>query len=359
MIFSDFESQSLNPSGDFPRRVEIGEILFNNSKSKVLSPINGIAYHDSNQSFISLRIDGELNFKPRYERTEFSLLELKNKLNQLGIISLDFENQPLADLLDEFKGSKDTHIVLAPIISEGTYDYKQLLISKFKPELETFKKNLEKSFPNTKILDFLNDKKTDYNYPDGIYKFFLKKYCGIELTNIPDHKKVLYLGPETIYHLLQGIYYNIPFHERIVGIGLLNKRGKLEGETKYFKIKNGTNLTEFFKNFSSNYNYKYITVNSLYKKKEVFDIGKEFIYNIYKYNYFYICETKSTNNSENLCIECGDCNYYCPVDANPRSLLDKDILNFDKNSCLECGLCTVFCPANIDFQTRIKSIKVS
>jgi ferredoxin-like protein FixX len=353
LIFSDIESQSLNPSGIFPRRVEIGEVLYTDFNYKILSPINGIAYLDANQKKISLQIDGELNFKPKYERKEFSLLELKNKLNQLGIVTLDFKNQPFSDLLDEFRGSKETHIVLAPIVIEGNYDYKQLLTSKFKPELESFKRNLEKTFPNTKILDFLNDKKIDYRYPEGFYKLFLKKYCDIPISSTYDHTKILYIGPETLYHIIQGIYYNIPFHERIVGIGLLNKNGKLEGETRFFKIKNGTNLTEFFKNFNLNNNYKYVTVNSLYKKEEVIEIGNEFIFNIYKYKYLYICENKSLNSSETICIECGDCNYFCPVEAKPKALLDKDTSEFLTKECLECGLCSVFCPAHIDFQTRI------
>ncbi len=357
LIFSEFDSQTLKPSGSFPRRVEIGEVLYSNADTKILCPINGIAYLDPDQKKISLKLDGELNFKSKYEKKDFSLLELKEKLNHLGIVSLDFDNEPFSFLIDEFKGSKDTNIIFAPIVAEGTYDYKQLLLTKFKPELDAFKRNLEKSFPNTKILDFLTDKKIEYNYPEGLYKLFLKKYCNITTNNPKDFKEILYIGPETLYHILQGIYYNIPFHSRIVGIGILNKGGKLEGETIFYNIKNGTNLSDFFKSFQINYNYKYVTVNSLYKKEEVIEIGQDFIFNIYKYNYFYLCETKSNNSSESLCIECGDCDYYCPVDANPRVLLNKDPSRFLKTDCLECGLCSVFCPSHIDFQTRIRNHK--
>jgi Na+-translocating ferredoxin:NAD+ oxidoreductase RnfC subunit len=148
------------------------------------------------------------------------------------------------------------------------------------------------------------------------------------------------------------LYYNSPFHERLVSVNILNKKGKFEGDTKYFNIKNGTNLGNFLQYFKNK--YKYFTINSLYNKQPALEIGEDFIFNIYNHSSFYICETKNSSVTEGICIDCGDCNYYCPVNANPKSLLNININDFKKDLCVNCGICTVFCPANIDFQFRIE-----
>ncbi len=357
LLFSKFYSHNLSPVGDFPRRVSIGELLYKDSINKILSPINGLAFLNQKENNISLRIDGELNFKPKYERKEFNINEIKTRLNDLGVVSLDFKCEPITKYLEEFSGSNGSLIVFPPITSEGNFDYKSLILSKFKPEFDTFKKSIEKAFPNGKILDFLIEKKINYKYPDGLYELFLKKYCNITKSNLMNHNNILYIGPETLYYIIQALYYNSPFHERLVSVSILNKKGKFEGDTKYFNIKNGTNLTNFFKFFKEKYRYKYLTLNSLYNKQPVLEIGEEFIYNIYNHSNFYICETKNSSIKEGICIECGECNYYCPVNANPQALLNINKSEFNKDNCVNCGICTVFCPANIDFQSRIENIR--
>jgi len=354
LLFSKFHSRNLSPVGDFPRRVNIGELLYQDSSNKVLSPINGLAFLNSQDNNISLRIDGELNFKPKYERKEFNINEIKSKLNELGVVSLDFNCEPFSKFVEEFAGSSESLIVFSPITAEGNYDYKSVILSKYKPEFDTFKKSMEKTFPNSKVLDFLVEKKVSYKYPDGLYNLFLKKYCNITQPKFISHKNILYIGPETLYYLLQALYYNSPFHERLVSVNILNKKGKFEGDAKYFTIKNGTNLSNFLQYFKDKYRYKFFTINSLYNKQPVLEIGEDFIYSIYNHSSFYICEAKNTSVNEGICIDCGDCNYYCPVNANPKALLNININDFKKDDCINCGICTVFCPANIDFQFRIE-----
>ncbi|NBU97084.1 MAG: hypothetical protein EBS19_02535, partial [Spirochaetia bacterium] len=315
LLFSKFHSRNLSPVGDFPRRVNIGELLYQDSSNKVLSPINGLAFLNSQDNNISLRIDGELNFKPKYERKEFNINEIKSKLNELGVVSLDFNCEPFSKFVEEFAGSSESLIVFSPITAEGNYDYKSVILSKYKPEFDTFKKSMEKTFPNSKVLDFLVEKKVSYKYPDGLYNLFLKKYCNITQPKFISHKNILYIGPETLYYLLQALYYNSPFHERLVSVNILNKKGKFEGDAKYFTIKNGTNLSNFLQYFKDKYRYKFFTINSLYNKQPVLEIGEDFIYSIYNHSSFYICEAKNTSVNEGICIDCGDCNYYCPVNA--------------------------------------------
>ena len=354
LLFSKFHSRNLSPVGDFPRRVNIGELLYQDSSNRILSPINGLAFLNSQENNISLRIDGELNFKPKYEKKEYNINDIKSKLNDLGVVSLDFNCEPFSKFLEEFSGSRESLVVFSPITAEGNYDYKSVILSKYKPEFDTFKKSIEKTFPNSRVLDFLVEKKVSYKYPDGLYELFIKKYCNVTQASFITHKNILYIGPETLYYILQALYYNFPFHERLVSVNILNKKGKFEGDSKYFNIKNGTNLSNFLLYFKNKYKYNYFTINSLYSKQPALEIGEDFIYNIYNHSSFYICETKNSSTTEGICIDCGDCNYYCPVNANPKALLNVNINDFKKDICVNCGICTVFCPANIDFQFRIE-----
>lgn len=345
--------QRLPVHGVFPRRVIIGEPLFKNGANQILSPINGIAILEPNEDGVSLRIDGHLHFKPNYQRKEFSKNEIKEKITELGIVSFDFPGQLISYYLDSFSGSEDSTIVLAPICSENQIDFKSILLNQYKPELEILKKNLETLFPKSRVMDFLIEKKVNYKYPDGFYKLFLKKYCNIHVNSY-DHNKILFLGPESIFYLVQALYYGIPFHERNVSINIINSSGKLDGQPRYFRIKNGTDLSDFFSTFKEKYNYKYFTINSIYTMNPIFNISDKFIFDIYQHHTFYLSISQIEKSSESMCIDCGDCDYYCPVDAKPRSLLLKNSKEFNNENCIECGLCTIFCPSKIDFQTRIK-----
>lgn len=355
LVYSSFFDKKLPPYGSYPRRVTIGESLFQKDKLKILSPINGIAYLSPEGESVQLRIDGNLNHKPKYVRRDLSLMEIKDLLDEYGVVSLDFPGELLSFFFEQFKEGKDSSIILAPLCSESEIDFKSILLNQYKPELESLKKNLENIFPNSKIYDFLTGKKIAFKYPDGIYKLFLKKYCNI-ITNETEHNKILYLGPETIFHAIQALYYNVPFHERNVSVQLITKSGKLDGQPKYFKIKNGTDLSEFLETFKNKYNYNFFTINTMYLSQPTYNISEKFIFNIYQHHTIFLFPTPFLNSTEGMCIDCGDCNYYCPVNADPLYLLMKNQSMFKKDECVECGLCSVFCPSKIDFHQRIKNV---
>lgn len=346
-------------SGDFPRRIEIGEVLLRNGDFRVLSPVNGIASYDSEKVALNLRIDGELNYKPIFDKKEYTFLELKSKLDAKGMVSLDFPPTNISKLLDSFSAKEGSRVVLAPFTQENFIDYRSKILDKYRVEFDAFKSVLSKIFHKSEILDFITDKKgiESYSYPEGKPRYFLYKYCGEEMmTEIPTDR-ILYLGPETIYHILLAIYHNIPLHERIVSVTIINRKGLLEGESKIYRIKNGTNLTEFLGMVNQQYGYKYFTINSFYEKHPVYEIGAEFIFDLYKHHSLIICEQMLSGKQELICIDCNDCSYFCPVSANPRALLDKDNSDFNKGNCIDCGLCAVFCPSHIDFSSKILAVK--
>lgn len=345
--------------GDFPRRVSIGDLLLKSGDLKVFSPINGIVSFDSSRNSLFLRIDGNLFPKFEFQKREYTFLELKTKLEEKGVVTFDFPVMPFYKLLEIFRGEEGSLIVLAPLTKENFLNYKSKILEKLNVELQFFKSTLIKLFPKSQVLDFLTEQSPliETTYPNGNPKYFLYKYCNQPLFSEIPTEKILYIGPETLYHILYALYYDIPFHERLLTITVINRRGLLEGETKVYKIKNGTNLSEFLSLIREKYNYRFFTINSFFEKQPVYEIGSDFIFDIYRHHALIICEEIFYKDQESICIDCNDCSYFCPVDANPRALLDKDKSLFQKDICLECGLCSVFCPAHIDFSTKISSLK--
>jgi Pyruvate/2-oxoacid:ferredoxin oxidoreductase delta subunit len=353
VINGNYFGSKLLAFGDFPRRVSIGEILFKDDKNKILSPVNGIISKEGEENSVHLRIDGELNYRAKFEKKEFTYLELKNKLEALAIVSLDFPNLRLIDQLDLFNASEDSIVIYAPYTKENFLDYHGKILEHNKPEFDALKQNLGKIFSKSKTLDFMSTEKLEYSYPDGSPRYFLYKHCDMNIHGEFPFEKILYLGPETIYYLIQALYFNVPFQERFLSVTIINRKGLLEGDTKVYRVKNGTNLFEFLQMIRDTYKYKYYTINSFYDKQPVYEIGSDFIFDIYRHHALIICEEMYRESEEDSCIECNDCSYFCPVSANPRVLLENNKSSFRKDICLECGLCSVFCPSHIDFSVKI------
>ena len=354
-LHNEFYGKKLSVVGEYPRRLNIGDTVFQDEAIKVLSPVNGIANYFPSTSTITFTIDGELNFRPTEFNGEYALDLLKEKIISSGVVSLDFPGQSLASLFSSLIPDRDSFIVFAPFTRENLIDYKSKIFEIYKNELTRLKKNITSIFPNVNTIDFLTEKKINYRYPEGSPRYFLHKYVGVDIVKDFPKERFLYLGPETIYHLIRALYFNIPFHERYVSVNIINQSGTLEGETKAFLLRNGLNLSDFLNSFQSK--YKYFTVNSFYDKQPVYEIGTEFIFDIYRHHSVIICDRIHFEKTEKHCTDCNDCSYYCPVNANPRGILEKDKSAFNSSVCLECGICSLLCPSHIDLSTRINEIK--
>lgn len=327
---------------EFPRRVLIGDILLEDEFSKVLSSINGIASLDDNEDII-LSQDGNLKFQSKKELSQFGKTEFLNKLQQFALTSLDFSNKSLSEIFKTFKS--DGKIVLSPFTRENFISYKDLVFQDYKDEFVFLKTHLEKLFPDSTILDFFSDK-MDSNYPIGIPEYFINKKLFIQENKFP-HNKILYLGGETIYHLIRTLYYNIPFHERLIQFLFIEENG-IRKEAKW--LKNGTKLD--FSEFAES--FPFFSLNCFYKSNEIFNTSENFILDIYT-SYSFIFSVKSSADTlEQECIDCNECSYFCPTNLDPRQLLFRDKSKFLVNQCVECGICSVICPSKIDLRSKIK-----
>ncbi len=333
--------------GEYPRRVSIGDTIFEDENGKILSSVNGIASIDLTDQ-INLVQDGNLKFQSKKELSQFGKSEFLNKLNKYALISLDFKNKSIFELFKIFK--PDGKIVFSPFTRENFFSYKDLILENFKEEFEFFKVHLEKLFPDASLLDFFNDKTLNKEYPIGIPEYFINKKLFINETKFP-HENILYFGGETIFHLIRTLYYNIPFHERLIQFLFIEKKGKIKKESKW--LKNGTKLdfTEFEDEFP------FFSLNCFYKSDKIFNSKESFNLDIYS-TYGFIFSTKSSaENLEQECSDCNDCNYFCPTNAIPRNLLYRETSKFLVNQCIECGICSLICPSKIDLHSKIKTEK--
>ena len=64
--------------------------------------------------------------------------------------------------------------------------------------------------------------------------------------------------------------------------------------------------------------------------------------------------TKEKDKTRKACINCGLCTKYCPMNINPKYVLDKKDNEKYKDKCINCGLCNYICPSNIDLRKLVK-----
>ena len=203
-LFSEFHGKKLNVVGEFPRRLRIGEVVFQSDSIKVLSPVNGIANYFPSTSSVKFSIDGELNFRPSEFNGDYTLKSIQEKIINSGLVSLDFPGQSLAELFASLIPDRDSFILFSPFTKENLVDYKSKIFEIYKNELTRLKKNIANIFPNVNTIDFLTEKKMNYRYPEGNPRFFLHKYVGVDIVKDFPRSRFLYLGPETLYHLIRA-----------------------------------------------------------------------------------------------------------------------------------------------------------
>lgn len=61
---------------------------------------------------------------------------------------------------------------------------------------------------------------------------------------------------------------------------------------------------------------------------------------------------------EYSCISCGACVKYCPINNNPKYVMDnpnKRMSKLQQKRCLNCNLCSYICPAFINLHKFMKA----
>ncbi len=68
--------------------------------------------------------------------------------------------------------------------------------------------------------------------------------------------------------------------------------------------------------------------------------------------------------TEDVCIKCGECNDVCPAGILPQNIMDAElrsvnsrIVELNTSECIECGLCTYVCPSKINVLEWVRRAK--
>lgn len=185
------------------------------------------------------------------------------------------------------------------------------------------------TYPNIR-LKLLNS-----NYPNGYKELII----GNILSKKQQNEGFIYFTIEDIYNIYTVLKRDKPVTEKLITLS-----GDCVEKSKIVSVKLGTNIAEIIKNCTEITNKKYfVVVNGLIAGKTLIDANQPLTSDIRSI----FLNTKEEAKSQN-CINCGLCNLKCPVNLNPKYLLEHK--SADCSKCINCGLCTYICPAKINFK---------
>lgn len=187
-------------------------------------------------------------------------------------------------------------------------------------------------------------------------------YPNIDLKLVPNiypvgYKEVLehkllskkQINEGYIYLNIQDVYdiYNVLKRKKPLTEKLITLAGNAISNSVIINVKIGTSVDEIIKNCCEITNKKYhVVVNGLISGTTLASLDTIITKDITSI-FINTCETSESTQ----CINCGLCNTKCPVDLNPKYILEHK--NADTSKCINCGLCTYICPSKINFKTRL------
>ncbi|MFN3603787.1 MAG: NADH-quinone oxidoreductase subunit I [Leptonema sp. (in: bacteria)] len=330
-----FLKKNLNIIGEFPRRVEQYEILCKYNEFCILSPMSGIAQKIEREDSI------EFNIKISGKNTIFSILEKKKEakfqeikdieefkkfLNSNSLFSFEYQDT-LSNLF--FKKRK----VIFSLYDFYIPHFWNKVFNVYKNELMALSEWFSKTFKDYKIEYLPNIQNSKFPYSHKSYNEYHYKY----LYNQQKEENFYVFSPATLFALIRAFYYNEPFVKNV-----LYFRDYSSNQESIFFLYHGTVLQEVF------FSYPYLHNLSLGNRIKV---NEENYFNIfYDYYYYY----KKENQKMNFCSGCFICNHFCPVNANPMSLLENPKY-FKKEICILCGLCEELCESNLPLLEKIRN----
>ncbi|BDA77677.1 oxidoreductase [Leptospira kobayashii] len=351
------------PSGSkiteiYPKRVSLGEVLIDSGALRILAPVNGVATLTEDGTHFQIKQDGVWKTSSPFQNRNYSFAEVLEKFVEGALASLDFPNLSLLKLFSSFSPENHFKIVISPFTRYNHLSFDEMIVAEMKEPLDQFLLLLKSTFPKAEILSHIDSGKIPYSHPLGIPEFFIHKITGEDIPSVNEqiqNNRILFLGPETIYHILRSLYYDEPFTRRHLSVCLVDRKGRMDTESRQFLLTNGQSLDFIRQN--NDKRYKVASFQSMFDSVNALDINSLGNFNIYEHYLLLLYERLPVVRNEFACIDCNECNTYCPTNANPFALVKKRFEDFEKESCIECGICTVYCPSGIDIRSRILEVK--
>ncbi|XDD50818.1 oxidoreductase [Leptospira sp. WS92.C1] len=339
---------------EFPTRVRAGEPLLRQSVGTLLSPVDGIASLIQGEHSTKIRIvqDGsfQLTGETPSDHSSLTLAQALERMDELGLVSLDFSDTTLSSLFKTFRSS---FIVLSPYTKTQSVDFQKILMEEFKDFHIQFLESISSWFPKAVVKDFILSPVPfrKYEYPAGFPEYFAIKALD---QKIFQKENILYLGPETLYHLYRALFKKIPFIERHISIYYVGKNGGIKKEESPIKCRDGQSLSFLLQEKKTE--YPNFTFNSFFDGGEFYSSSEEYYLDIHKHHSVIFVSGKIREQNELPCIECGECTYNCPLECNPIALVTGQG-QFSSSACISCGICTFLCPSGISLRDRIQTVK--
>ncbi|MDF3819540.1 4Fe-4S dicluster domain-containing protein [Leptospira sp. 96542] len=325
---------------------------------KILSPVNGVASLTPDKQYFQIKQDGSWSTVAPYHPAKYDRNSLFATLDQGGLYSLDLNQTALAEYFKSFDPNKNFSIVLSPFSRIQHLDFRELIFRDMKEAFGELVSLIGLIFPKATISNFFLDEKLVYEHPIGFPEYFLHKQMEMTVESAIQSIvscNTLYLGAETIYHILRMLYFGEPFTKRHLSVFLVDKKGRMDIEPRQYYLTNGQSLAFILNNLETK--YKVASFESVFDSIEPVDVNSLGYFNIYEQYSLTLYEKLPVVRKSFSCIDCNECNLYCPTNANPFSLVKNRLEEFAKNQCIVCGICTVYCPSGIDIRTKILETK--
>ncbi|MDZ4724781.1 MAG: 4Fe-4S dicluster domain-containing protein [Leptospira sp.] len=339
----------------FPRRVSLGEVLVTTPNLRILAPVNGIVSLNEEKTHFQIKQDGAWNTNSPYDPKSLTLDTFINECKMGALASLDFPNLTLDQYFSSFQPMETFEIFIAPYTRNNFLPFSEILHDEMRPALREFITLLQQLFPKATMFNYLENHQSKFKHPQGIPEYFISQKTNQNIPSIREalsSRKVMYLGPETIYHILRMIYFKEPFTRRHLYVCLVDKKGRIDTESRYYLLTNGQCLDFLVKHLQGR--YKVASFQSMFESVTIEDINSLGFFNIYEHQVLVLYERKPVKRKAFACIDCLECNTYCPTNANPISIVKNRHSQFNVSNCIECGICTLYCPSGIDLRSMIQ-----
>ena len=330
-------------------------LMYTDNNQKVLSPISGVVLgvkdmkYAGGKTIPSLVIENDFKESVKLKKSSKKYLE-KYNLQDFSDLLIDMS---LNNILEKLENKND--IILINGIEIDTYfankyfytmDHAEEILEVVDLMLELF--NHKKAY-----IALLN------NNADIINQFYnlMGTYPNIEIRLLNNTYgmgldevlcKNLDINPITfsvkeIMDVYRVLKKRKPILEKYITI-----TGDAVKPRSVIKVRYGTLLSEaFINNFDFASNLVDVYLNGYIKGKKINSLNLVINDDI---EGLYITKKEEKNTSG--CINCGQCVKYCPMDLNPKFVLDKKGIVEDKykDKCIDCGLCNYVCPSCINLR---------
>lgn len=346
-------------SDSYPARVTHGQVMLAHNGKKVLAPVNGVASLTPDQKHFQIKQDGSWSTTSPYHFRQYDFPSLLESFDLGALYSLDLIETPLKDYFQKFNKNSAFKIILSPFCRYQHLNFEEMILRDMKEAYLAFNELLKQIFPKAEVSNFFEQSSLDFEHPNGIPEFFLHKQFHelVDKTrkSLFNHE-ILFLGAETIFHILRMLYYNEPFTKRHLAVFLVDRKGRMDLEPRQFFLTNGQSLAFIPANLDKR--YKIASFQTVYEEVKPMDVLSLGYFNIYEQYSITLYEKLPASRKEFSCIDCMECNNYCPTHANPVQLIKGRVEEFEKSQCISCGICTVYCPSGIDIRKRIEGVLV-